>query len=104
MPSDDPRRVGLVPVATLVLWLGCAAVGAAGLVLRYPREKPRAKELGPVQAQRIDVDVTDAHSPAAPPPEVGSPSAPAPAPMAVAPAPPPVPQAPAAPAAPPLAP
>jgi len=36
-PQND---TGLMPVTTLVIWLGCLLVGTGGMVLHYPRTSP----------------------------------------------------------------
>jgi protein TonB len=81
---DPPRQLNhherdaeapvILSIATLVIWLGCVAVGIGGFVLRYPRPSPPAKPLTPVQAQLLNVEITreplpspDVEPPAAPP-------------------------------------
>jgi TonB family protein len=87
----------LHPVVTLVLWFICVVVGAAGLVLGYPRTGPAAKQPEP-PVQILNVNVTEDPGLPAPPdsgppppaPEVQPPPAPPPPPadVVVAPAPP----------------
>ncbi len=109
VPSRDPPRSadrhhhdgdppGILSIGTLVIWLGCLAVGVGGFLLRYPRPSPPVKPLAPVQAQLLKVELTRQSLPS---PDVGAPSAPPP--QASMPEPPPPPPAPpATPAAPPL--
>jgi protein TonB len=71
--TTGPPPTALLPVVTLVLWLGCLAVGIGGLVLRYPRALPPDHEPPPAIAGVLNVDVTEhlaqpeARSPAPPP-------------------------------------
>ena len=92
--QSDTEETGLLPVATLVLWFGCLAVGIAGLRLRYPRPRPAEKPQAPVVAQVMHVELTNDSSP---PPDVGPPDTP---PEEVAAQPPAMPDAPVAPPAP----
>ena len=97
VPKDE--RVGLLAVATGMLWIGCLAIGIAGIKLRYPWPTPPKRVLDTVEARTIQVQVTNDPSPL---PEVGS-SGPPPAteqPKMEVPAPP---EAVVAPTAPPLA-
>jgi protein TonB len=54
--KDEPTN-NLLSVFTLVLWTGCVAVGVAGMHLMYPRPRPPAAELAPVQATILQVEV-----------------------------------------------
>jgi periplasmic protein TonB len=91
-------ELGLMPVATTVLWLGCIAIGVGGLVLHYHRPTPPAKLPAPVETRVVHVDLT----PLSPAPQIGS-AAPAVADAAPAePQPPAPPAAAIAPSAPPL--
>lgn len=72
--EHDAQAPDILPIATLVIWLGCLAVGIGGFVLRYPRPSPPATPLAPVQAQLLKVEITkqplaapDAEPPVAPP-------------------------------------
>jgi protein TonB len=73
-----PAEVEFLPVLTLVLWTGCLAVGALGLSLSYARPQPPAQEPPPVQAELLQVELTnDPLSPLdAPPPPPGTPQPP----------------------------
>ena len=98
-PSDNFRDV-LLACATLVLWSLCAAGGAIGYYVPYPRPAPPKPEL---QTQLVQVDLPpDAAAPPPPaPPEVAAPldaessSPPAAAPVPAAPPPPALAEAPA---------
>lgn len=59
-------------VLTLVLWTGCVTIGALGFVLPYTRPQPPAKQPEPVQAEILNVELSNDPLP---PPDV----APAPA-------------------------
>ncbi len=93
--ESESEEGGLLPVATLVLWFGCLAVGVAGLRLRYPRPRPAEKPQAPVVAQIMHVELTNDTSP--PPPDVGPPDTP---PEELGAQPPAMPDAPVAPPAP----
>jgi len=54
-------------IITLVLWLGCAAVGVLGLVLPYPRPVQAPPAL-PLQAQLVNVDIVELPAPLPEPP------------------------------------
>src|SRR5207237_9327304 len=88
--------VGLLPVATLVMWLGCVTVGVIGLLWRYPRPRPPKPPPAPVMAQVVHVELTNDTSAM---PDIGPGAAPT---VETAPQPPAMPSAPAAPPAPPL--
>ena len=45
----------LLSITIAVLWLGCASVAVAGLMLQYPQTRPRAVEPPPVQARFVNV-------------------------------------------------
>jgi TonB family protein len=47
-------------VVTLVLWLGCVVVGAVGLTVAYTRPESGLPEVAPVEAQLLDVKLTEA--------------------------------------------
>ncbi|MCI0534350.1 MAG: TonB family protein [Verrucomicrobiales bacterium] len=49
----------LLPVATLVLWLGCLAIGWIGFVLPYARPRPPVKQPEPIQAEVLNVELTN---------------------------------------------
>lgn len=60
---------------TLVLWTGCVTIGALGFVLPYTRPRPPAKQPEPVQAEILDVELSNDPLPppdVAPPPPVFS--------------------------------
>lgn len=80
-------------VFTLVLWTGCVTIGALGFVLPYTRPQPPAKQPEPVQAEILNVELSND-----PLPPLDSASSVAPALSQ----PPPLPEPVAAPAAPPM--
>jgi periplasmic protein TonB len=66
----------LQSIATLVVWLGCLAIGCLGLALPYDRPIPPAKTPEPIQAELLNVELTD--DPLPPPDEtLPSPARPA---------------------------
>jgi TonB family protein len=93
------ERVGLLSVATGMLWIGCLAIGIAGIKLHYPWPTPPKKSLDAIEARTIQVQVTNDPSPL---PEIGS-SGPPPAAVQPQMQPPAPPEAAVAPASPPLA-
>ena len=52
------REMLLLPVITLVLWLGCAAIGWIGLTLQYARPRLPVKQPAPIQAEILNVELT----------------------------------------------
>lgn len=78
--------------ATLVLWLGCLAVGGLGLALRYPQPKAPTKVSAPTVAELLRVELTPdpvarvevAPTPAAKPPPLLEPIRQLPAPTLTA--------------------
>ncbi len=60
-PTSSETR--LLPAATAVLWLGCVEVGLLGLWLGYPYPRPPVKEPTPVQAEVLNVQITNAPLP-----------------------------------------
>src|SRR6266480_975201 len=88
------EEVGLVPVATLVIWLGCVTVGVIGLLWRYPRPRPPRPPPAPVVAQMVRVELTNDTSAA---PDIGPGAEPT---VKSAPQPPAMPSTPATPPAP----
>jgi protein TonB len=65
--ANDQRP--LVPIATLVLWLVCLAVGAGGLYLQYPHPDLPVTPMEPVRADLIKADISKASEPK---PEMGA--------------------------------
>lgn len=67
-------------VFTLVLWTGCVTVGALGFVLPYTRPQPPAKQPEPVQAEILNVELSNDPLPPldAAPPVAPNPSQPPP--------------------------
>lgn len=63
--SPGGENPGFLPVCTLVLWLGCLAVGAIGLALPYARPQAPVKEPDAIQAEVLKVELTS--EPVAPP-------------------------------------
>ena len=60
---------GLVSIFTLVLWVGCLAIGFIGFVLPYLRPQPPAKTRPPVIAELLNVELmSDPLPPANPAP------------------------------------
>lgn len=82
--ADQTSELGLVPVATAIVWIGCVIVGATGTWLIAPvRRASMAKPPPPVQATLIHVDLSHSAAPAhsAPPaPLPPAPTVPPPAP------------------------
>jgi periplasmic protein TonB len=65
--SSQPRKMRhdnatserfLLPVTTLVLWLGCLTVGCLGIALPYARPQPPPKLTEPIQAEVLDVELS----------------------------------------------
>ena len=85
---EDSR---LIPIFTLVLWVGCLAIGFVGFVLPYLRPQPPARTPPPVVAELINVELTSDPlppvNPASPPPNLLQPL-PLTKPAVVSPAPP----------------
>jgi periplasmic protein TonB len=48
----------LTPVATLVIWMTCMAVGLIGLRIPYPRPWPAMPPAAPVMARLVNVQIT----------------------------------------------
>lgn len=65
---------GLVPMLTLVMWIGCVFIGIAGFVLPYLRPQPFVKTPPPVIAELLNVELTSdplpPANPAPPPPNL----------------------------------
>lgn len=57
--ADLARDNTILPVLTLVLWLGCLVVGALGLALPYSRPLPHSSPPLPLQAEILNVELTD---------------------------------------------
>jgi protein TonB len=66
VPLAPPAREesALICVMTCVLWIVCALVGAAGLLMPYQRPVPPAKTPPPVTAELISVQLTSDPLPA----------------------------------------
>lgn len=81
----------LVPMLTLVIWIGSVSIGIAGFVLPYLRPQPPVKTPPPVIAELLNVELTTdplpPANPAPPPPNLVQPP-----PVAQPPATPPPPQ------------
>ncbi len=54
----DIEEVDLLTIGMFVLWVACAAVGAAGLLLRYSWPRPPVRQPPPVVAQIMHVTLT----------------------------------------------
>ena len=72
---EVPREASaLVPMLTLVLWLGSLSIGVAGFVLPYLRPQPPVKAPPPVIAELLNVELTSdplpPANPAPPPPNL----------------------------------
>lgn len=83
----------LLPIFTLVVWLGCLTVGVLGVVLPYSRPQPAPPAAAVIQAELIKVELAEqpAPVPAAPapptsaePPPLFAPATPPQAPQLVA--------------------
>lgn len=79
VPLAVPLREepGLVPMLTLVIWIGSLSIGVAGFVLPYLRPQPPAKTPPPVVAELLNVELTSdplpPANPAPPPPNLLTP-------------------------------
>ncbi len=51
--------IGLLPVATLVIWLVCVVVGVLGYLLPRERPKPPTTQPEPTEAELVNVSLTD---------------------------------------------
>ena len=85
--DEASDEVGLTPIMTAVVWIGCVVVGLTGILTPIIRLKPPAKQLSPVQVtlMRVELTQTAAPQPNAPPPAAKQPTeqtAPAPPPAA----------------------
>jgi protein TonB len=61
--SETSATVGLAPIGTAVVWVGCLVVGITGTLMPFmPRAAP-TKNLSPVQATLIHVELTKNSSP-----------------------------------------
>jgi len=87
--DDNSATLGLTPVWTAVVWIGCVAVGVTGILVPANPGVRLVKKLVPLQAKLIHVDMAAKPWPAATPAHAAA--APAPTPPPVAPAPPPPP-------------
>jgi TonB family protein len=70
--EKEKSEIELLPICTLVLWLGGVTVGAAGLIFHYPRPLSTAKNLEPIHAEVMHVELSNDTSP---PPDIGPPAA-----------------------------
>lgn len=92
IPREEPALV--LPVLTLVIWLGGLSVGVAGFVLPWLRPLPPEKASPPVPVPFVKVELTGEPPPPAtvppattvpqPPPLARPPELPSPPPLAVA--------------------
>lgn len=71
---------GLIPIFTLVLWVGCLTIGFVGFVLPYLRPQPAPKTPPPVVAELLNVELTS--DPLPPPNPARPPRSPQPPPLA----------------------
>jgi TonB family protein len=80
--SDDSANQAALPaVATLAGWLICLLIGGVGLLIPYPRPQVPPADPPPVQAQLINVRISDAEppthaAPSRPPSDASPPAAP----------------------------
>jgi TonB family protein len=58
--------VGATPIGTAVVWVGCLAVGLTGLVIPAVHQSAPRKQLAPVQATLIHVELSRDNSRASP--------------------------------------
>lgn len=56
--NSASHEIGLLPAFTLVLWLGCLAVGLLDVLLLRQSPAPPTTQPQPTQAQLLDVDIT----------------------------------------------
>jgi TonB family protein len=88
--GPESREPSLTQILTLVVWLGCLAVGGVGLTWHYSRPQAARPAPVPIQAEFLSVELTS--EPVPPPEEVSLPPAAAkPPPLAPPPAVPPSP-------------
>jgi periplasmic protein TonB len=83
--ETEPGEVAIVPICTMVIWLGCLGVGIAGALIPYPRPRAPENEQAPVQAQVMHVELTNDPSPR---PDIDPARSPVPVPQFAPPAPP----------------
>ena len=69
--SSHPSTGDFVPLTTLVLWTGSLLTGMMGLALPYARPQPPLPEPPPIQAAKIEVELT---RDSASPPDVNQPT------------------------------
>jgi protein TonB len=78
--DEQSQGVGLAPVGTTVVWIGCLTVGLTGILLPFkPRGESVKRQQPPVQAVLMHVDLTQNSQPlqSAPPAEPAPPAPPA---------------------------
>lgn len=75
-PADNTR---LVPVVTLVLWLGCSVVSVLGLTMPYVRPLLAKAQPEPMQVEMLNVELTSEPMPDLAPPVANSLATPPPA-------------------------
>jgi protein TonB len=57
--GEKPRSAPMTSIVTLVLWIGCLAIGICGLKLRYPGARVPQKEAEPAHTELIDVQISN---------------------------------------------
>ena len=57
LASAPGREPSMVSVVTLVFWMACLAVGAAGLWLKYPMPQEPAPSTPPLEVRMLDVEL-----------------------------------------------
>jgi protein TonB len=72
--SDAPREeISIIAFVTAAVWLFCLTVGLLGLRLRYARPVAPKAEVPPVQAQFVNVQITQSARSETPPPKAAAP-------------------------------
>lgn len=67
--AEEPDEPGLIPILTLVIWVGCVVVGLLGLLYSRSRDAAPATQPESVRAEFLQVDVVRD----LPPPDVAVP-------------------------------
>jgi TonB family protein len=87
-PGSEETRLELLPVATLVMWLGCLIVGLAGLHFTLAPPAKSVQPIRPTEAALVKVTLVNSAAPTAsvdqPPPLPAEPQLPPLPPMPVA--------------------
>lgn len=79
LPHNATEHTKLIPVVTLVLWLGCSLVSVLGLTIPYVRPLLAKQQPEPVQVEMLNVELTSEPLPDLAPPIANSLATPPPA-------------------------